>query len=143
MAKKRRRSTPNPDRVIDPNEMRFRRHRLIRRTIVTVTPLDAYRHAGFLTRRQYDAGDRLRDIWHRAGRAPKMTGDLELVGHGRRDDGQPGSSLGQAGKDAQAVDPASPRPRSRCLLLRAWRRVVRRQSRPAGACRAHDAQRGA
>ena len=25
----------------------------------------------------------MRDIWHRAGRAPKMTGDLELVGRGR------------------------------------------------------------
>ncbi len=78
-----RRSPPNPDCVIDPNELRFKRHRLVRRTVVTVTPLDAYRHAGFLTRRQFDAGDRLRDIWHRAGRAPKMTGDLELVGHGR------------------------------------------------------------
>ena len=71
-----------PDRVIDPNELRFKRHRLVRRNIVTVTPLDTYRHAGFLTRRQYDAGERLRDIWHRAGRAPKMTTDLELVGRG-------------------------------------------------------------
>ena len=83
MAKKRHRSTPNPEPAIDPNELRFQRHRLVRRTVVTVTPLDAYRHAGFLTRRQFDAGDRLRAIWHRAGRAPKLTGDLELVGHGR------------------------------------------------------------
>ena len=83
MAKKRRRSTPLPELAIDPGELRFQRHRLVRRTVVTVTPLDAYRHAGFLTRRQFDAGDRLRAICHRAGRSPKMTGDLELVGHGR------------------------------------------------------------
>ncbi len=48
----------------------------------TATPLDAYRYGKLITQRQFDAGDKLRDIWHRAGRAPKMTGDLELVSFG-------------------------------------------------------------
>ena len=82
--RRRRRATPPPlDRAIDPTELRFKRHRLVGRTIATATPLDTYVFAGIITQRQFDAGDRLRDIWHRAGRAPKMTADLELISYGR------------------------------------------------------------
>ena len=70
-------------RAIDPTELRFKRHLLVRRTIATATPLDAYRFAKLITQMQFDAGDRLRDIWHRAGRAPKMTADLEIISYGR------------------------------------------------------------
>ncbi len=85
MTKRRRRraTPPTLDRTIDPTELRFRRHLLVRRTIATATPLDAYVFAGIITRRQFEAGDRLRDIWHRAGRAPKMTADLEIIIYGR------------------------------------------------------------
>ena len=87
MTKRRRRRVAVPilDRAIDPTELRFKRHLLVRRTIATATPLDTYVFAGIITRRQFDAGDRLRDIWHRAGRAPKITADLELVSFGRPD----------------------------------------------------------
>ncbi len=83
MTKRRRRRTTPPalDRVIVPNELRFKRHRLVRRNIATATPLDTYRFAKLITQRQFDAGDRLRDTWYRAGRAPRMTGDLELVSY--------------------------------------------------------------
>ena len=74
---------PVIDRAIDPTELRFKRHLLERRTIATATALDTYRYARLITARQFDAGDRLRDIWHRAGRAPKMTADLELISYGR------------------------------------------------------------
>ena len=81
--RRRRRATPPPlDRAIDPTELRFKRHRLVGRTIVTATPLDTYHFAKLITQVQFDAGDRLRNIWHRAGRAPRMTGDLELVSYG-------------------------------------------------------------
>ena len=73
---------PVIDRAIDPTELRFKRHRLVGRTIATATPLDTYVFAGIITQRQFDAGDKLRDIWHRAGRAPKLTSDLELISYG-------------------------------------------------------------
>ena len=85
--KKRRQRSPalHPEPAISPDELRWRHHRLRRRVNATATPLDAYRYARLITQRQFDAGDRLRDIWHRAGRAPKMTADLELISYGRPD----------------------------------------------------------
>ena len=77
MAKRR------PELVIDPAETRFRRHKLVGRNIVDYTPLDAYVFAKLINNRQFHAGDCLRKIWYRAGRAPKMTGDMQLVSHGR------------------------------------------------------------
>ncbi len=47
----------------------------------TAEPLDAYVFAGFITNEQFNAGDQVRVLWSRAGRSPKMVGDLELVGH--------------------------------------------------------------
>jgi hypothetical protein len=80
--RRRRHAAPAPDRAIDPGELRFKRHVLVRRTIATATPLDTYRFAKLITQVQFDAGDRLRNIWHRAGRAPKLTSDMELISHG-------------------------------------------------------------
>ncbi len=80
------------DRAIDPTELRFKRHILVGRNVVTYTPLDAYVFARLINTRQFNAGHCLRRIWYRAGRAPKMTGDMQLVSHGRSE-----MSNGQAG----------------------------------------------
>ena len=86
MPKKRRRPTTRKavptEPVISPDELRWRHNRLRRRINTTATPFDAYRYAKLITQRQFDAGDKLRDIWHRAGRAPKLTSDLELISYG-------------------------------------------------------------
>ena len=87
MPKKRRRTTSRKaapaEPVISADELRWRHHRMVRRVNATATPLDAYRYGKLITQRQFDAGDSLRDIWHCAGRALRLTGDLELISYGR------------------------------------------------------------
>ncbi len=43
----------------------------------TSTPLDAAYHAGLIEPAHYDAGNRLRLLWHEAERAPRLTASLE------------------------------------------------------------------
>ena len=65
----------------------------------TETPLDAYRYVGALDREQFDAGDRLRTLWERAGRRPRVTGDIEGL-----DRGQPEMTDAQAEAWSRYVD---------------------------------------
>jgi hypothetical protein len=103
---KRRKPRAKITPVIDPNEQRWRHNSLVSNELVgigrmttnaTATPLDAYRHVGIITQRQFDAGNWLRDNWVAAGREPRLTAALD----GTRVDGA-GGDPGEVG-DARDV----------------------------------------
>lgn len=55
------------------------------------SPLGWLRSRGLLTRRQYDAGERLRSDWERAGLAPGITMKWDAASVGRRSGGHAGA----------------------------------------------------
>ena len=75
----------------------------------SATPLDAYRHAGILTARQFDAGDWLRKTWRAAGCQPRLVGRLDITDGGGGD--------GEVGDEADVK------------RTRAWRRYLVRLAR--------------
>ena len=89
-----RRPPAKPAPVVDPREMRWRYSRLVAADMptaapvsVATTPLDAYHYAGVLTDEQYDAGNRLRELWTEAGRDARVTSSLEpRVSGGQHDE---------------------------------------------------------
>ena len=82
------------EQAVKPNERRWRHNGLAVRELpglgrrfwnATSTPLDAYRFAEVITAQQYDAGNRLRALWTRAGQEQRVTGSLERVSGGSRE----------------------------------------------------------
>ena len=71
--------------AVKPNERRWRHNGLAVHDLpglgrrfwnATSTPLDAYRYAEVITARQFDAGNRLRTLWARAGQEPRVNSSL-------------------------------------------------------------------
>ncbi len=95
MARPKRRTPAAPsEQAVDPRERRWERNRLAVADLpglgrrfwnVTSTPLDAYLCAKGITASQYDAGDRLRDLWTRAGQEPRVTSSYERLPGGSRE----------------------------------------------------------
>ena len=79
---KKRRSRPAAV-VITPDEPRWAHNKLVirpregRAYNVTATPLDAYHDGGIIGTREFNAGDKLRDLWRAAGRCPRVTADMK------------------------------------------------------------------
>ena len=100
---------------LDTREKRWDHHNLVARLVPTIgvqavnataTPLDAYREAGFISAREFKAGDRLRKAWVRAGRDPKLAIQLErhFGGHDKMSDAQ-ASAWGYVGRMLRRLTP--------------------------------------
>jgi len=57
-----------------------------RARVETQTMLDRYHRRGFLTSRQYDAGQRLHGLWYAAGRSPTVIGGYGIKVSGSSQD---------------------------------------------------------